>query len=98
MSTSKANTTRPFKQRTRCGSWRTFERRFAPQLSPSSNPYWTREEVPKGIDPHRVWTIVDCDGTLYVTPGFRIVNRIDYVVCERPWTDDDESQPDYVYD
>jgi len=50
------------------------------------------------VDPRLVWTIVDCDGKLYVSPGFHYVNRIDYVLCGNPWTDDDERQPDYRYD
>jgi hypothetical protein len=50
------------------------------------------------VDPRLVWTIVDCDGKLYVSPGFRFVNRVDYVLCRNPWTDDDERQPDYRYD
>ena len=42
--------------------------------------------MPKDVDPHRVWTIVDCDGQLRVSPGYRFVNRIDSVLCEVPWT------------
>ena len=42
--------------------------------------------------------IADCDGQLRVSPGYRFVNRIDYVLCEVPWTDEDRLQPDYRYD
>lgn len=96
--TSRAASNSPARRRTRCGSWRTFERRFGPIDSPDGNVYWSREQLPSGIDEHRVWTIVDGDGKLYVTPGYRLVNRIGYVVCERPWCDDDMHQPDYRYD
>jgi hypothetical protein len=54
--------------------------------------------LPVNVDPHLVWTIVDEDGRLYVRPGFRFVNRIDYVLCQVPWTDEDVEQPDYRYD
>ena len=54
--------------------------------------------MPKDAGPHRVWTIVDCEGQLYVSPGYRFVNRIDYALCEVPWTDEDRLQPDYRYD
>lgn len=85
-------------QQTRCGSWRSFERRFQPIDSPDETIWWRREQLPDGIDPHLVWTIVDEGGRLYVRPGFRFVNRIDYVLCAMPWTDDDLQQPDYRYD
>ena len=86
------------RRRIRIGSWRTFERRFAPIDSPDGTPYWTREQLPKGIDEHYVWTIIDCDGKLYVSPGYRFVNRLDYVICRNAWTSHDERQPDYRYD
>ena len=90
--------TKPINIRTRCGSWRTFERRFQPIDGPDGATYWGREQLPGDIDPHLVWTILDCDGHLYVSPGFRFVNRIDYVLCAVQWTDEDQLQPDYRYD
>ena len=84
--------------RTRTGSWSTFERRFRPIDSPDQTVWWGQEQLPVAVNQHLVWTIVDCDGKLYVTPGFRFINRIDYVLCETPWTDDDMLQPDYRYD
>ena len=87
-----------FIPRKRAGSWCTFERRFRPLDGPDGAQYWPREELPKDIDFRLVWTILDCDGKLYVSPGFHFVNRIDYVLCEVPWTDEDLQQPDYRYD
>ena len=87
-----------FKQRTRTGSWSTFERRFQPIDSPDKTLWWDRKQLPAGIDPHRVWTILDCDGKLLVAPGYHFVNQLDYVVCELPWTDEDVRQPPYRYD
>ena len=84
--------------RTRCGSWRTFERRFQPIDSPDGTVWWSYGQLPKEVDPRLVWTILDCEGHLYVSPGFRFVNRVDYVLCAVPWSDDDERQPDYRYD
>ncbi len=86
------------KQRTCCGSWDTFERRFQPIDSPDETVWWSREQLPDGVDPHLVWTIVDENSRLYVRPGFRFVNRINYVLCQVPWTDEDIEQPDYRYD
>lgn len=87
-----------FIPRKRVGSWRTFERRFRPLDGPDGAQYWPREKLPKDVDYRLVWTILDCDGRLYVSPGFHLVNRIDYVLCEVPWTDEDAQQPDYRYD
>lgn len=87
-----------FEQRKRTGSWRTFERRFRPIDSPDQTVWWRSNQLPKNVDPHLVWTILDCDGGLYVRPGFRLVNRVDYVLCEVPWSDEDVHQPLYRYD
>lgn len=87
-----------FKPRKRCGSWSTFERRFRPIDSPDQTVWWRSEQLPADVDPNLVWTIVDCDGKLLVSPGFHVVNRIDYVLCEVPWTDEDQHQPSYRYD
>ena len=95
---SRSRTPRPVKQRSRCGSWNTFERRFRPIDSPDQTVWWRQEQLPVNVDPHLVWTIVDEDGRLYVRPGFRFVNRIDYVLCQVAWTDEDVEQPDYRYD
>lgn len=32
--------------------------------------------------PGRVWTIVDCDGELFVSSGFHLVNRFGYLITE----------------
>lgn len=85
------------KAHTRSGSWRTFERRFKPIERADGIVWYEHWHLPAGIDHHFVWTIVDCDGRLYATPGFRFVNRLMYLVCAIPWTDHDTQQPDYVY-
>ena len=91
-------TTKPLKIRTRSGSCTTFERRFQPINGPDGATYWRGEQLPKAVDPHLVWTIVEGDSHLWLRPGFRFVNRIDYVLCAVPWTDDDVQQPGYRYD
>ena len=87
-----------FKLRTRCGRWRSFARRFRPIDGPDGTHCWRFKQLPKDAGPRRVWTITDCDGQLYVRPGYRFVNRAGYVLCEVPWTDEDRLQPDYRYD
>ncbi len=87
-----------FKPRTRSGSWRTFERRFRPIDGPDGRDIGAASSYRKMSTRSRVWTIIDCDGQLHVSPGYRFVNRVDYVLCEVPWTDEDTLQPDYRYD
>ena len=35
-----------------------------------------------------VWTIVDCDGELVIQSGYWFVNRIGYIVTEKPWEEE----------
>lgn len=42
-----------------------------------------------------VWTVVDGDdGGLYALAGFHVVNRVGYLLTERPWQDE---QAEAVY-
>ena len=57
-----------------------------PGTEPNSGEFYHEFEHVKGLDPHNVWTIVDGDdGGMYAIPGFHIVNRVCYVVTEKPW-------------
>lgn len=40
------------------------------------------------------WTILDCDGKMYISPGIHYVNRIDYLITQNSWQ---EGQRDYRY-
>lgn len=41
------------------------------------------------IDEGRVWTLLNCDGSLYVSAGYSFVNRVGYFITEVPTTDPD---------
>ena len=42
-------------------------------------------ETVRGIDPDFLWTVIEGDSDdLWITPGFRFVNRICYLVTENP--------------
>lgn len=43
--------------------------------------------VKDNINKNTVWTILDCDGELYISAGYHIVNRIGYLITEIPWED-----------
>ena len=58
---------------------------------------WEPSQVPKDADGRYWWTVLDCDGGLYLAAGFRFVNRFAYVRCANPWTEDDAAT-EYRYD
>lgn len=66
---------------------------FKPMLGPGVDDgltVWTFNEVKAAEIPmNRVWTIVETgdpdDENWYATPGYHIVNKIDYCVTEIPW-------------
>jgi hypothetical protein len=41
------------------------------------------------IDAGKVWTLIDVDGSLYVSAGYSHVNRVGYFITEIPTTDPD---------
>lgn len=75
-----------------------FMKKFCPvERSPDSFLFETYGEDYKRVintDSSYIWTVVDCDGKLYLSPGFHIVNRMNYIICKNPWK---EGQRDYFY-
>ncbi len=84
-------------KRQRARSWSQFDDRFEPVIRDDGSLIWHNDEIPRPIDFHHWWTVLDCDGKLYVAPGFRWVNRIGFIRTRVPWTRDDELD-DYRYD
>lgn len=88
------------KQRLRAMNEDVFERRYTsiPNPHDNGNCSWEHGQIPAGTDYHYVWTWVDgteSDST-YLIPGYHIVNRIGYILTEKPWTDKDEEENLYV--
>lgn len=50
--------------------------------------------ITKMSDTNNIWTILDCDGKLYLSPGYHIVNRLNYIVTKNEWN---EKTRDYRY-
>ena len=72
------------------------------QYDPDYNEDGTLREIRRGdpdwvelMEKHRIWTMVDCDGSLYITPGVHFVNRMSYHTTRLPWT---ETTPDVAWD
>jgi len=74
-----------------------FEEKFKPIHNKSSECYMY-ETYGEDLDfvrkqkPECIWTVVDCDGKLYITPGYRIVNRFAYIITKKGF---DLNQRDY---
>jgi hypothetical protein len=50
-------------------------------------------------DPRTIWTLVDGDdGNLYVVSGYRIVNRIGYLISTVPFPDDADIEVPILFD
>jgi small-conductance mechanosensitive channel len=65
-----------------------WDERFPLITSPAGEPIWEHDET-LSVPLERVWTIISTceDDGLYVTPGYRYVNRLGYVVTKVPWPD-----------
>jgi hypothetical protein len=87
-----------FRPRKRVGSWATFERRFDPLPAPNHDYLWDVGTVHEDADFRYWWTVLDCEGRLSLSPGFRFADRFAFVRCANPWTDVDFQQPGYRYD
>lgn len=51
----------------------------------------------KTVEPNHIWTEVDGDSGTYITAGWHFVNRIQYYVTTKPWTDEYTEIPTWVY-
>lgn len=43
----------------------------------------------------QVWTLVDCEGLMYLVAGYSLVNRMGYIITEEPW---DSQEEQYLMD
>lgn len=48
----------------------------------------------KKQDIHKIWTLLDCNGKLIISPGCHWVNRMNYFITKNSWK---ENQRDYIY-
>lgn len=75
-----------------------FEQLFDPIVRDDDTLLWERWDLPADLDHRHVWTVLDCDGRLLLSPGFRFVNRLAYVLCRNAWGGEAHQHPDYRYD
>ena len=48
-------------------------------------------------DNKHIWTEVDGDEGTYIVSGYHFVNRIQYYITNKPWTDEMTEVPTWVY-
>jgi hypothetical protein len=90
--------TRTFGRRKRTGSADVFDKRYQPIPRPDGSLLrdWNDPEI-LAADIRYVWSVTDCDGRLYVTPGYAVVNYFGRLLCAVPWPDVEMENPDYRY-
>lgn len=68
-----------------------FEQLYEPMVRPDGSILFETygEDLQQVIhtDNHYVWTLVDCDGDLFITAGYHLVNRMNYIITQKPWQD-----------
>ena len=86
------------KQRKRAGTKDAFDRRYDPIPDRTGNTIrdWRDPEV-QAANIRYIWTCVDCNGRLYVVPGFATVNYFGRVLCKNPWPDEEENNTGYCF-
>lgn len=72
-----------------------WEEKYMPvETSPNHIMFETHgndEEIISAVPNKYVWTVVDGEGSkIYAIPGRHIVNRLNYILCRKPWTDKNE--------
>lgn len=73
----------------------TFINKFRPDMDErgeSLKQYDFNDPAVTNVAPeqeHFIWTMLDCDGKLYIVPQHHYVNRMCYLRTAVPWTDPD---------
>jgi hypothetical protein len=76
-----------------------FDRHFNVVLNQDGDAIEARYPAGEELDPntlHHVWTVLDCDGKLCISPGYHWVNRVSHIMTKEQWTDEDELK-EWIY-
>lgn len=73
--------------------WGEYRPMQAPDPNGEGGHMWEMRQIEffdgDEIPTNRIWTVIDGDGgDLIASPGVHFVNRVGYVVTEKPWTDE----------
>jgi len=68
-----------------------FEKIYEPVVRPDGSILFETygEDLQRVMqtDHDRIWTLVDCDGDLFITAGYHLVNRMNYIITNHAWRD-----------
>ncbi len=71
---------------------RTFDKKFTLFENPQNGEQQFEhfelldlQEMHKAHAEKRLWTVLDCDGKLYIMAGWYFVNRLHYVITNEPY-------------
>lgn len=81
----------------RSGTFAAFERRYNPDPTLFDDFRNLPAAHKQAAEKNRFWTVTDDDGTLFVNPGVRYVNRLGYMITERPYDEQETRNTPYVY-
>lgn len=75
-------------------SYDKWEEKFQPLINPATenDQFDTHADIElvKAADAiNRAWTLLDCDGKLYIADGVHYVNRFAYIITLQPYADGD---------
>lgn len=75
-----------------------FEELFQPIERNDGQILWQHGAIPSDADARYWWSVVEGDsGAWYISPGFRVVNRLGYIRCRVPRAGDEADYPEYKY-
>lgn len=63
-----------------------FDQHYTTRAAPDGGSLWAPHQA-DCIDPHHLWTLTETDtGALWVVSGLQLVDRVDHIVTNQPWT------------
>lgn len=76
-----------------------FERIYKPVPNPESNNYLFETDIDlTSIDESKIWTLIEGDKGLFITAGYHFVNRLSYIIAERPRVNQEEEELEFYYE
>ncbi len=76
------------------GTYEDFDARYQPIDDGQGTIMRDWRDIPSDTPVEFVWTVVECDGEMFLAPGYHKVNYMGRVMCRNPWEDDAH---DYEY-
>ena len=76
-----------------------FERIYKPICNPESDNYLFETDVDLTlIEENKIWTLIEGDKGLFITAGYHFVNRLNYIIAERPREHKEEENLEFYYE